>query len=145
MKLKKCSICGKEFEPNRSDQIICSVECRKAYHLDYTKEWQKKHPEKKKKYDKEQYRKKHLKELANRKPVTCPICGKEFIPQRKRIYCSKECSKIANAKRTRKRYWKTHKPKYETLGYFKHRKAKGPYKECGVESCFDCKFEDCIQ
>ena len=141
---KTCIICGKEFEPYRPAQVTCSVECRKVYRLDYIKKYQKKHPEKVRKYNKEIYRINYARELKKRKPVTCPICGKEFIPQRKRIYCSKECSKIANAKRTRKRYWKTHKPKYETLGYFKHKDLKGPYKECGVSSCFDCKFEDCI-
>lgn len=50
-----CSICGKEFEPNRSFQKYCSKECRRQGHILTNREYRQKHKEETKTCRKQYY------------------------------------------------------------------------------------------
>jgi predicted nucleic acid-binding Zn ribbon protein len=67
--IRKCVICGKEFETKSSRQITCSKQCSYKEH-----------------YNKEMQRKKIAFPFRN-----CKMCGKEFIPTSKEQFCSDEC------------------------------------------------------
>lgn len=69
--LKKCKLCGNEFEPNHGKQIYCCRKCSdKAKHERY-------------KIEKLKYKK------------VCPNCGLEFETiNEKQIYCSKKCTAL---------------------------------------------------
>ncbi len=72
--LKKCVICGKEFEAQSVEKLWCSRSC-------YGKLWRKNHPVEK------------TKEIG-----VCIICGKEFEKRRAdHRFCSVECRR-ANEK-----------------------------------------------
>lgn len=49
MVIKKCKICGKEFDA-RGSTVTCSSECRKINKREYQREWQNKNPEYMKKW-----------------------------------------------------------------------------------------------
>lgn len=63
--IKRCAICGKEFEPKHGNIKFCSDECRKKA--------------------KEKYKNKHL--VTN----ICYSCGRKFKSRRKRKFCSDKC------------------------------------------------------
>lgn len=78
MKIRKCTICGQEFE-SYNGREVCSDKCLM---------------ERKKKYEKvSNYRRYHG---LSCEPMhyTCQICGKEFEGLREK-YCSDECREIA--------------------------------------------------
>lgn len=82
--IKKCVICGKEFE-SKHGIITCSYHC----HLENVKRNQ---------YKQDLIRKGILK----REKKKCPVCGKMFICNRNNIvYCSKKCREDATKKRRR--------------------------------------------
>ena len=67
--LKKCIICGKQFEPYKpmaNRQKCCSRECSKVYGRQYNKEH----------YDYNSNHERYRQRMKNRKPVMCRICGK---------------------------------------------------------------------
>lgn len=67
-----CSICGKEFTTNSSNQKYCSVQCRNLNNNKYAHKY----------YDK------HRTKLIK----ICPVCGKEFYYSIKHHkYCSDDC------------------------------------------------------
>ena len=64
-KIIKCRNCEKEFVRERNCQKYCSVQCRDEYYV----------------------KKRH--NLTNK--YECKWCGKTFISDRKKKYCSAEC------------------------------------------------------
>ena len=70
--MKKCRICGKEFE-GRTNASYCSLECGQEGHRQKTLEYCKSHRVK-------------LVEI-----VKCKFCGKEFKGNNRTKYCSEEC------------------------------------------------------
>lgn len=84
--LKKCEVCGKEFEA-KSNAICCSNNC-------YGKKWREDHPTEK------------AKEIGK-----CIVCGSEFEKKRSdHICCSKKCRNRYNSKQSKERVAK-HKEK----------------------------------
>ena len=78
---RKCPICGKKFTPNpaRPRQLYCSRHCKALAN------------------NRAASGRKSARLAAKRKPVACPICGKEFMPAKvNQKCCSHECSR---------RYW----------------------------------------
>ena len=71
-KKKICPFCQREFVPENSATVYCSVECRKGMR-----------------------RKRSMDERKNR-TLICKYCGKSFVSDWKRKYCSEECCKKAN-------------------------------------------------
>ena len=68
-----CQMCGGKFyKTTNVPQKYCSPECK----------------ERAKERTKSAYQKG---KAAPRQPVTCPICGKEFMPGQTKKYCSIEC------------------------------------------------------
>ena len=92
MVIKKCIICGKEFDAKGSHKTCskeCSKERSKEYRRQWDKKWHKEHPTIKK----------------------CKICGKEFIVKRGSTKtCSKECSK-ENERQNHKKWEKNNQDK----------------------------------
>ena len=89
----KCVICGKEFTPKVACQISCSKQCRKE-------RWN------------QLERLRRAKKRADKKQThrRCVFCGKEFVSERFRKYCTKTCAKLAQEQRDRAKYWNA-KPK----------------------------------
>lgn len=57
--MKKCVICGKEFEPYHSRQKTCGdKECRRLHHLAYSKRYNKEHKAQLRDYKREYMHKK---------------------------------------------------------------------------------------
>lgn len=67
-----CPICGKEFTKETNAQKYCSAKCRKASN-----------------------RSPKVKRL---KKYKCDWCGKEFLFERRKKYCCKECRLYANGR-----------------------------------------------
>jgi len=87
-----CTICGKEYEAQNRNQVVCGEECRK---------------EKDRLCSIESYCKK---DRHKNKTVIgkCKKCGKQFINkygEKRRIYCSDKCSK-AHSKKLRSKKFK---------------------------------------
>lgn len=126
--IKKCIICGKEFEPMKASQKTCSKECRDKKNREYArnsneqrkhlevikcivcgKEFKQTHGSQKICSDecKKVYSKlrQHEFQIRHKKPLEaqkCYECGKEFIPSRNgALTCSQKCSK-ARTKRLAK-------------------------------------------
>lgn len=76
--IKTCKYCGKEFYAEHHQSKYCK-EC-KAYSLDVLKG----------------------KVRDNRIPQICEHCGKEYIHNRKTMYCSHECAKMAQSERLKR-------------------------------------------
>jgi len=77
-KIKRCSICGKEFKSDKANAKYCSDECKKQHNRER---------------DKRRAINKHNK---NKKSHKCKYCGKIFVPEygfKKRTFCSNQCSK----------------------------------------------------
>jgi len=73
--VRKCEVCGAEFEAHTGNQRFC---CRKCKEVERTK-------------------RRRGYELGVRK---CKRCGNEFMPTRSnQIYCSKKCTVAASSKR----------------------------------------------
>lgn len=68
--IKKCKICGKDFDAQQSNYIICSPECRKVNKDAYRKQYENKTREYRLQRQREYNRKRPKKE------VKCSICGK---------------------------------------------------------------------
>lgn len=89
---KKCVVCGKLFEMNRSRKT-CSSECADI-------------------------RRKYVNRINDRKrrekariaqesvKITCPVCKKKFVSKKGKKYCSDDCRRKAEKKRNRERYQK---------------------------------------
>lgn len=78
MKIKKCTVCGQEFE-SYNGREVCSDECFQ-----------------KRKHEMEREANYRRRKGLSCTPITytCPECGKEFEGLREK-YCSDECRKIA--------------------------------------------------
>lgn len=78
-KPKICITCGKEYIPNNSCQKHCSEACRRKAYADYNK-------------------------MRNKnREFKCAWCGKTFISDYRREYCTSECRKAANNRDKKKR------------------------------------------
>lgn len=66
--IKKCPVCGVEFETNIKNKKYCSDECRKQARNQRKRE-------------------------ARLKEKKCKYCGKTFIGNDKTVYCSDDCAK----------------------------------------------------
>jgi predicted nucleic acid-binding Zn ribbon protein len=80
-KLKKCTVCGKEFMSERGIEV-CSEKCRL---------------ERKHRYDTESNYRRYRKESNIPKTYSCKNCGKHFEGLGRR-YCSEECRLEAKRK-----------------------------------------------
>lgn len=99
MKLKKCTVCGKDFISERGIEV-CSKECR---------------AERKHRQDVESNRRRYSKESGEPKNYICKYCGKEFEGIARR-YCSKECREMARKlqiKENNKIYYNENKERKE--------------------------------
>jgi len=77
-KIKRCSICGKEFKSDKANAKYCSDECKKQHNRERAK------------------RRAINKHNKNKKSHKCKYCGKIFVPEygfKKRTFCSNQCSK----------------------------------------------------
>lgn len=74
-----CKQCGKKFNPERKDNIFCSIQCRKEYHNILQFE-----------------RNRNVFRAYTLKGKICKQCGKpiEGDRQGKKVFCSEECRKI---------------------------------------------------
>lgn len=86
---RKCKVCGEWYVPERKNQSTCSYECNQTKISEDNKKRQAK------------IRKQEMKKYPKGK---CPICGKKFIDNGKRKYCSEECYAEANRRNNYKRY-----------------------------------------
>ena len=81
MNLRNCIICRREFIPHLPTQFTCCEECRKLYVRARQREYYRTH-----------YGKKRPAKLFTKK---CPVCGKEFVTDRKdKKYCCERCCRI---------------------------------------------------
>lgn len=78
MKIKKCTVCGKEFE-SHSGIEVCSEKC---------------FVERRRKWEKMSNDRRREERLNDPITYTCKNCGKQFDGMRQK-YCSEECKKIA--------------------------------------------------
>ena len=129
--IKKCKACGKEFEPNKHNQIYCSKECKKEVHRNYSRQHYIKKPKLKR---------------------TCRYCGKVFETKtNSRFYCSKECADKAQIERQRK-YYRDNREKISARNKERYRNPKPKiiypcnnlsYQDIPIEMCLNCKLERC--
>lgn len=86
--LRKCIICGKEFETSGSTKT-CSDECRHVRLISKKYEWRYSHTD-----------------INRRETKTCIVCGKSFLPSKNSIQvtCSEECRKKHRKELQRQRY-----------------------------------------
>lgn len=75
-----CPVCQEEFVTDRNAQVYCSARCRRRM-------------EAKKKRDSK----------PTIRTFTCDWCGKEFLSDRRKKYCSKECRFRANGRGPKKK------------------------------------------
>lgn len=75
MKIKKCTICGIEFE-SRNGNEVCSENCRL---------------ERKKIQDAKGNLRRREGISNTPETKTCPVCGKDFDAYYNMVYCSKQC------------------------------------------------------
>lgn len=105
---KVCQVCGKPFIAGQKRAMFCSEPCREINKQEKYEE-HKRNVQKKRLEEKEKIVKK------------CPICGKEFHPERiTGVYCSKECAGIGNCQKAcaasrRQREREALKPKKKKL------------------------------
>ena len=73
-----CPVCNKEFTTDKNAKKYCSARCRRVFAT-------------------RKARKDSLREFQ------CAWCGDTFLSDRRKKYCSKECSLYANGRITRKK------------------------------------------
>lgn len=95
----KCAICGKRFYPVQPNQLYCSFDCRyKALKAKSLKRYHDTH------------------EVKTIYQHVCVYCGKTFSNGRALAkYCSKVCSKLAEAQRKQNRIDKKKSPFYTPI------------------------------
>ena len=114
--LRKCIICGKEFETSGSAKT-CSDECRHVRLISKKYEWRYSHTD-----------------INRRETKTCIVCGKSFIPSKNSIQvtCSEECRKEHRKELQRQRYdgdsWNEYVAKMSEKSN-KHREEKRKLRE----------------
>ena len=78
---KACAVCGKPFYSNYPWQVCCSEECAVVHKRQWAaQKWER--------------------TKAERTPIHCTICGKEMVKYRRRRYCSPECLREMNRRRS---------------------------------------------
>lgn len=88
--IRKCVICGEEFESNYPNQITCSKECSMANKKAQKKQWQKDHY--RELYERYKKPKHEIVEESDDNEKTCVVCGKKFVTKDSRVVCcSEEC------------------------------------------------------
>lgn len=85
MKVRKCTICGKEFM-SYNGMEVCSESCR---------------IERKRRQDYEGNLRRRQGISGQNKKLVCPVCGKEFLGLREK-YCCRECSMRAREAQVKK-------------------------------------------
>ena len=75
--MRVCKYCHKEFEPEFKNQVYCSYNCRVLYRRNKSNELYRLRKEGKYSFFKK-----------------CPICGKDFLAEGARKYCSKYCANV---------------------------------------------------
>ena len=109
MIIKKCPLCGKDFEASSNRKIYCSVNCtQKAY---YNRKVKKipvtgKCPVCGKEFEiktNRQYCSEECKKKSKMKTIVCEVCGKTVLTSTRRKYCSEECGNIAKNEKNRER------------------------------------------
>ena len=113
---KICKVCGKSFEPKRSNQVYCSKECYLKHKRWYSRVY----------HDK---RKKALKRI-------CLWCKKEFSPVGKEKYCSEECKRKAQNQRNLEYKKRNKRSGYPCGGYY-------GYQRIPIKMCLNCKSKRC--
>lgn len=91
MKIRKCTVCGQEFESHNGKEV-CSKEC----------EIERRH-----KYEKEANYRRRKGLSCTPISYTCLVCGKQFEGLRQK-YCSEECRKMGrkeHVNENNKRYY----------------------------------------
>lgn len=71
--IKKCGVCGREFNAAQPNYLYCSVECRKIRQCQQIAEWQKQNRKRHAELSKESRRRKA-------KIINCRICGEPVLP-----------------------------------------------------------------
>lgn len=107
-KLKKCPICGREFESSNKRRKYCSEDCAYQATLLANKRSRDRH--------REEYRAAYRSAI---KPKPCAGCGAMFTPFGPEKYCSSKCRREARLKQKREEYYR-HREKY--LKNFKEHK-----------------------
>ena len=81
-KLEKiCVVCGEPFRTNCPGKVCCSEECSVVHKRQWaSQKWER--------------------TKAERAPAHCAICGKEMVKYRRRRYCSPECLREMNRRRS---------------------------------------------
>lgn len=123
-----CPICNKEFTPLESHQKYCSNKCA----IEGSKIVQKKSRQNRKEQLREYLRNRYHEKIKPNKEITiktCPICGKEFKPEKStnQKYCSDEC-KHKGKLETNKKYSKSEKGKLARKNFEQSEKGKAKSK-----------------
>ena len=123
--IKICPICNKEFTPLDSHQKYCSDECKKEGGRIVQKQSRQNRKEQIREYLRNRYHEHKTKKEVT--PKICPICNKEFTPEKSnnQKYCSDECKHKAILEATKK-YAKSEKGKiaYKRKEQSEKRKAQ---------------------
>lgn len=96
--VKKCVICGAEFETKRSNVKTCSEKCLAEYMHAYYRNWARRT------------------KTPNRVKI-CAVCGREFEPEHlNAFYCSGSCRKQGEAAIQRNK-WRNREQSRHKLSY----------------------------
>lgn len=82
--MKKCKICGKEFEPHYYNVKYCSDKCRETGKTLSIRKYCRNHAEELR--EKSRVYSKKIREMAGFEPHRCKICG-EVIGNNRQSYC----------------------------------------------------------
>ena len=78
--MRRCVVCGKEFQPRHGKQTICSAACAK---------------ERQAGQNREHLQRQKVRRAQGRKVKKCVVCGEEFVAQRAhQKTCSEGCRKL---------------------------------------------------
>lgn len=104
MKIRKCTVCGREFESHNGREV-CSESC---------------FLERKRKWEKETRKRKKCNQLNDPITYTCAICGRQFDGMRQK-YCSDECRAIGRKQHVdeNNKYYRTTKKNMTDLNNMK--------------------------
>ena len=120
--IRKCKVCGTEFEVSNYNKVYCSKECYKIGNRQKNRDYYKNNREKMREYQREYHHKYYYKNrekikeqnhnyylthkaLKSKQERICKICGKPFKPTcNRQVYCSKECARKANNERSKHYY-----------------------------------------
>ena len=163
--IKKCKVCGAEFEASKCNQIYCSRECRKIGNRQQVRDYYQNNRDKIREYQREYHHEYYCKNqekikeqqlnyyhthkiLKPKQNRICKLCGKPFKPTNNcQIYCSKECARKADNERSRQ-YYQKNKEKLKARYRDYYRKTNFIFKAnrcCAKHGGIDnCPYEDCI-